>query len=568
MPGPVVFAFAVDDSLVPVAGAAPYDVLARQLPRLLVARLNGSADRGARFFPFLGPIDGKRCFLRLAQLFDPAMLAQVHKQGDVPLLCDGMLRPGVLRWRLIDGRSGAVRREVDTPFDPCQPLDVLPRLEFELADQLGWEGRPQPVHALRGPALGWFLVLKDDLLRREANLPVEADVDALRAARECVVLAPGEREVHDTVFDLIAHLLRAREHRAECARLLATLASAIGDDVARLERLDALLLAAGDAATAAAVAYRAALLQPQRAELVERAAAQAFKLARYEDVRAVVGVARARGCASAAALAQLAAVCDRSGDHEGRAELVRELVGVDDLPVPVARLVVSFLLEEDHAALARGIVERALKKEPDHAMLHFEHGRALLLLDDGNGAAAALLRALQLGVGDAVARQARRLLRFAAVPGLWAGMQAVERAFGAGDLDAAYAAARALVRKVRRVAEAWFLLGLVLHKRGRLQRAERVLRVALQLDDACPETHNRLGILLVASGRAEDGVRHLQRAHALAPSDPGPLLHLAQACALLGRADEAATHVAAAERAGAEPELLEAVRREILAKPA
>jgi protein O-GlcNAc transferase len=108
----------------------------------------------------------------------------------------------------------------------------------------------------------------------------------------------------------------------------------------------------------------------------------------------------------------------------------------------------------------------------------------------------------------------------------------------------------------------------VLHKLGRLRRAERLLRRALRLDDGCCDAHNRLGILLVASGRTEEGARHLQRAHALAPADPTPLLHLAQACALLGRHDEAEAHVAAAERAGADRELVHAVRREILAKPA
>ncbi len=567
MPGPVVFAFAVDDSLVPVAGAAPYDVLARQLPRMLVARLNGNGDRGARFFPFLGPIDGKRCFLRFAQLFEPAMLANVHQQGEVPLLCDGMLRPGVLHWRVIDGRTAALRRVVDTPFDPRRPLDALPRLEFELADQLGWEGRPQPVVQLRDDALGWFLVLKDELLRREANLPDEA-ADPLRAARRCSELAPSHPQVQEAVFDYAAHLLRTRDRRDECARLLAPFAVAVGDDVARLERLDALLLAAGDVATAATVACRAALLQPERAELVERAAAQAFKLGRYDDVRAVVGAARSTNRASPAALAQLAAVCDRTADHEARAELVRELVGIGDLPVAVARLVVSFLLEEDQAALARTIVERALQREPDHAMLHFELGRALLLLDDGERAIAALQRALRLGIAEAFARQARRFLRMAAVPGLWTGMQAVERTIAAADLDGAHAAARALVRRVGRVAEAWFLLGLVLHKLGRSRRAERLLRRALRFDDACPDAHNRLGILLVASGRTEEGAQHLLRAHELAPGDPSPLLHLAQACALLGRHDEAHAHVAAAERNGADPELVHAVRREILAKPA
>ncbi len=567
MPGPVVFAFAVADGLVPVAGAAPYDVLSRQLPRMLVARLNGNADRGARFLPFLGPIDGKRSFLRPNELFEPAVLGQLHKQGDVALLCDGMLRAGVLHWRVIDGRTLAVRAAVDLPFDPRQPLLVLARLEFELADRLGWEGRPQAWLALQGEALGWFLVLKDELLRREANLPDTA-ADPLRAARRCVELAAHDGNVQELVGDFVAHMLRRQERRAECAQILAPLVLAVGDHVARLERLDALLLAAGDPANAATVACRAARLAPERSELVERAAAQAFKLGRYDDVREVVELARQRGLASPAALAQLAAVCDRTDDHAARAALVRELVGMDDLPVAVARLVVSFLLEEEQPALARSIVERALQKEPDHAMLHFEFGRACLLLDDGPRATVALQRALQLGLATPVAGQARRFLRLSSVPGLWIGMQSVENAIAVGRLDHALVASRALVRTVGRVSEAWFLLGVVQHKLGKLRRAERLLRAAVRFDEQSPDAHNRLGILLVSSGRVAEGHSHLLRATSLAPTEPSPLLHLAQACALLGRMEEAEAHVVAAERCGADPLMANAVRREILAKPA
>ncbi len=562
MSGPVVFAFAVADGLVPVPGAAPYDVLARQLPRLLVAHLNGGADRGARFFPFLGPIDGKRAFLRPNVLFDPAVLAQVHKQPDVPLLSDGILRGNVLQWRVIDARTAEVRMTRELPFDARRPLEVLARLEFELKGQLGWEGRPLPVPSLAGEALGWFLVLKDELLRREANL-VEPTPDPLRAARRCVELAGRDLEVQEVVGDFVAHLLRQKELRGECAKVLAPLALLVPDDVARLERLDALLLAAGDESTAATVACRAARLAPERPELVERAAAQAFRQGRYDDVREVVEAARRQGVASPAALAQLAAACDRSNDHATRTALVKELVGLDDLPVPVARLVVSFLLEEEQPALARTIVERALQKEPDHAMLHFELGRACLLLDDGSSATTALQRALQLGLQPVVAGQARRFLRLSSVQGLWAAQQLVEKAIAVADLGAALQVARALTRRVGRVAEAWFLYGLVLHKLGRDKRAERLLRRALRLDHESPDAHNRLGILLVASGRVAEGHELLQRAHLLAPADPSPLLHLAQACALLGRMADADAHVTAAENRGADPALVQAVRAEI-----
>ena len=95
-----------------------------------------------------------------------------------------------------------------------------------------------------------------------------------------------------------------------------------------------------------------------------------------------------------------------------------------------------------------------------------------------------------------------------------------------------------------------------------------MLRRAVHCDDESSDAHNRLGVLLLASGRVAEGHAHLHRAHGLAPTDSGVLLHLAQACALLGRLDEAVVHVTSAERCGADPALAEAVRREIFAKPA
>jgi Tfp pilus assembly protein PilF len=561
MSGPVVFAFAVADGVVPVAGAAPYDVLARQLPRLLVARLNGANDRGARFFPFLSTVDGVRALVRNNRLLEPQALAMVHQQPDAPLVCDGLFTDGALHWRLTDGRSQEVVFARDVPFDPRKPLEILPRLEFEIADRLAWDWRPRPLPKLAGEALGWWLVLKEELLRREANLPDDGR-DALRPARRCVELAAADPDVQQLVCEFASSLLRKGERRADCARVLAPLA-AVCDDAERLARIDALLLAAGDDGAAADAACRAARLQPERSELVERAAAQAFQLGRYDDVREVVALARSRGTASAAALAQLAAVCDRTDDRPQRGALMRELIGMEDLPVPVARLVVSFLLEEEQPTLARALVDRALQKEPGHAMLHFERARACMLLADEEQAASSLVRALQGGLAPAFVAQAQRLLRVCTQPGLWTGMQTVERALAAGRLDEAATAVRRLVRAQRRSGDAWRLFGVVAHQRGRMRRAESALRRAIRLDDACGEAHNRLGVVLVASGRLDEGMHHLLRAHVLAPSDASPLLHLAQVEALRGRRADAEERLAQAAQLGADPQTLEAVRRQI-----
>jgi hypothetical protein len=163
MSSAVVFAFAISDGLQPVVGAAPFDVLSRQIPRALVAQLNGNGDRGLRFFPFLGPVDGQRGFLRLRELLDAKSLVALHKQVDVDLVVDGLLYQDRLLWRVVDGSTGSVRLSIELPFDPLEPLAVLPRLSFELVGLLGggvqgratWLDWPvQPGLAARWASLG------------------------------------------------------------------------------------------------------------------------------------------------------------------------------------------------------------------------------------------------------------------------------------------------------------------------------------------------------------------------------------------------------------------------------
>ncbi|MFO1077365.1 MAG: hypothetical protein U1E73_06520 [Planctomycetota bacterium] len=562
MAAAVVFAFAVADGLAPVVGAAPYEVLARQLPRLLVVRLNAGGDRGVRFFPFLGTVDGRREFLVFRSLLEPAKLAELHRQGETRFLCDGMLQNGVLRWRVVDGTSLRVLHDIELPFDARRPGDVLARLEFELMGLLGFAGRPHESLGAEGELLGWLLILKDAVLRREAGMADETG-DPLRAARRCAALAPNNAEIAEVGMDLIAHVLRCGPPPNGTAELLRTFADANELPPARQERLAGLLLAVHEENLATTVILRVARALVERVDLVERAVALAFRQQRCEEAGELVELARARGVASVTALAQYAACCDRIGDHGKRAELCDVMLREHDLPLPVARLLVSFLLEDERAGDARDVADRALDKDPAQPVLHFERGRALLSLDETERAVAALEEAIARGLPEAMVPRARRLMRLARAPGLWRGTQKVEIAMARGDLGRAFRDGVALLRCGRRIAEAWFLIGVVCHKLGDGTRAQRALRRALALDDSLADAHNRLGILLVAEGRVEAGVVHLQRARELAPAEPSPMLHLAQALALLGRGNEAQALVERAAEAGADAALVEAVRREI-----
>lgn len=560
MPQVVVFAFAVEDGLAPVVGAAPFPVLARQIPRVLVELLNEGADRGARFFPFLGRVDGARTFLRLRRPLEPKALVALQEKEGVDLFVDGVLRSGQLEWRVLD-RAGEVLLRLEVDFDPLDPLAMLPRLAYELHGQLGWTGLSATGPALRGEALGWYLILKDEMLWREAQLP-EVSEQPLRAAARCVELAGEVGEVQQLVVEFLALLLRRGLYRDEAGAVAAALGVRV-DDARTLDRLAGLTFAAGDAPAAVAMVLRAAQLLPKDTELTERAASMAFQQGDGDGVEAVVAAARAAGAATPRLLAQLAATRDRSGDRDGRDRLVDELLGAAQLPVPAARLIASFLLEGNRTQDAKRVLLSALDRSPDDAGLHFELGRCCLLLGDTARAAVALQRSLDLKLGGATAEQAQRLLRQASVPGLWQGLQLVEKAVATGQLAAARDAARALVRRVGPVAEAWLLLGVVEHKRDRLGRAERLLRRAIRYDGRAAEAHGRLGVVLLQVGRAAEAWEHLTQAHELAPDDAATLLHLAQAAAHSGRQQAAAQHAREAGQLGADPELVEAVLREI-----
>ena len=70
----IVYALSIGEDLPPVVGAASYGVLARQIPRLAVSLLNGEGDRGIRFFPLIGPLEGRRQFFSVSHMLSPEKL--------------------------------------------------------------------------------------------------------------------------------------------------------------------------------------------------------------------------------------------------------------------------------------------------------------------------------------------------------------------------------------------------------------------------------------------------------------------------------------------------------------
>lgn len=557
----VVYELALADGLAPVSGAAPWDVLARQVPRLLVARLNGASDRGVRFFPFLGNDGGKRCFLVVRDLLPPETLAQMHRQGDVQCIIDGRIQDDGLRLRILDGPTLRTRFDADLPFDPRAPLDVLQRAEFEAMTALGWEGPPGPAPALQGAALSWFLVAKDALLALEAGLPRDDSFDPVRAAQRCAELEPDDPDVQAVVLEIAAHLVRGRPGSADALELVAQLAERGPDAPRFLEQAAELLVAGGAEQRGTAIAVRSAQRWPDQATLAHQAAALLFRQGRLLDACEVLRSAVAAGNRAVSVLAQLAGIEDLLGHHAERDQLCAQILEQGDPPPTVARLLLAFLLEQGRAAEALALADRALLAAAEDPALWLERGRALLLLDQPAAAVPALQRALSLDCPSALRTDVERLLRVARIPGLLPALQRVERAVKSGHLADAVRMLRSLVAQHDDSAESWLLLGVVRQKLRQLRRAEKALRRALSLQPDLGEAHNRLGILLVARGRVAKGYGHLLQALALAPGDPSVRVHLAQACALMGRKPEGEQHLAEAARLGASAATVAAVRK-------
>lgn len=497
MASAVVFGFAVADGLEPVAGAAPWDVLARQLPRQLVACLNGGADRGVRFFPFLGVIGQQRSFLRLREPLAPEVLSSLHRQGDVALLVDGAIQPGALRLRLLAADARRTILDTEIAFDPTRPMDVLPRAQFEVMGALGWTGRPAAAPDRSGAALAWHLVARDWLLALEAGLAIDV-AGPIRAVRGCIEHGTDHDDVRTTVVELARLLLRqSPSSGAELAPLLAALSDRATTDGDLQQRLGVLLQSCGAEAAAATAWARAAAIEPGAAVIVARA--------------------------------------------------------------------VGMLFAQQRPAEARDVLAGVLRHSPSDPTLWFDHARACTCLGDEVGAAASLRAAVAGGLAGDARCEADRLLKWFAVPGLWTAMRRAEADWQRGAGLSVLATARAQVRRSPGSANTWLWLGIVHQRLHRTCRAARALRLALRLDPHLGEAHNRLGILLVGLGDVADGHGHLRLALQLLPQDPSVRLHLAQACALLGRPEEGIQHLQAAEQSGANPATVIAIRERFFA---
>lgn len=557
----IVHAFATAPDLERVPRAAPWPVLARQVPRELVAMLNRGGDRGARFLPLIGVVDGRRRFLEPAKPLPVEMLLKLHGQSTAPqLLVDGELGPDFLRVRAVAGNDGDVRLTQELPFDPTDPWPTLSRAAFELAGLVGISGPPAAPPALRGTLLARWFEARDMLLILEAKM-LPPDVGAvldvgLAAVRE----GPARLPVLHVLVDLCRQLAAAGM-RDE--RIAAALRESLNDAPLALLRDAALVAEAASGAGAAAELWgRVATEDPSRTEALTRAASGLFELGRLEDARELLRHAVDAGNRDPELRAQLAAVEELGGDPLKRDRLLSELLeeAGAGLPPKVLRLVASWLIDRGEAERALELLEEASRVDPTLPGPWLERGRALLALGRGPDARQALERCLELRPSVEGRDEARRLLRLTSADGYLPLALEVEAGLAAGEPRCALRAAKRLVAAHPRFTESWLLLGLARHRCGHLRRATRAYAHALRLEPRCAEAHHRLGLVLAQRGRPDAGFTHLQHAVAIEPSDPAAWIHLAQIAHGIGRRVEARDAVRRAERLGGSTTMLDEVR--------
>lgn len=165
-----------------------------------------------------------------------------------------------------------------------------------------------------------------------------------------------------------------------------------------------------------------------------------------------------------------------AGHLDQAAELCRRILG--NTPEHCQALHMLSLVLAAQGRIAEGLtcIERAVRLEPQHPVLHVAHGRILLLASHYEAAIAAF-----------------------------------ERALGADPANP----------------EALHCLALCLQRLGRLQAAEAAARKALQLRPAAPDLLDNLGVILMQGGDLEAARGCFERALTYADTHPGALANLA-----------------------------------------
>lgn len=103
-------------------------------------------------------------------------------------------------------------------------------------------------------------------------------------------------------------------------------------------------------------------------------------------------------------------------------------------------------------------------------------------------------------------------------------------AYGAGDMDSAFATLTTAADLDKNDPEIWNNLGLVARKQGDAAKAREYYQKALELKQDYPEAMNNMAVLEMQSGNTAEAKSLLERAVKISPAYPEANLHLAILC--------------------------------------
>jgi tetratricopeptide (TPR) repeat protein len=348
-------------------------------------------------------------------------------------------------------------------------------------------------------------------------LCAHAAVAGATALRPAADSAPGRR----TAFVYAAAKQAASVSADEVARAIGLARrGALGEEeFARARAVGYVLVREGRFAEAAELFTALAAQKPRDAASLYGAALATFNAGRAADAEPL-----ARRAADAAAGARGADVTTGARGSDSTPSSVSDSTpGASAADAFVLLAVVLAVRGDDAGALKAA--ERAAALDPRNFDAQFTLGRARFGAGDDAGAVAAFRAAVVLRPDEP------RALFFLATT--------LEHA---GDDAGALAAYKELAARHPRAAEGHMGLGVLLVKRGGADVDEGLgeLGRAVEIDPNLYEARVALGRALVARGRADEAVPHLQRAAALAPDNPEPHYQLSLAYRRLGRKQEAA----------------------------
>jgi tetratricopeptide (TPR) repeat protein len=548
----------------------PLGALVRQVPHLLCSLAHGQDGLRARFFPFVSSESGKRGFTSFEDLLPPEQVLGQLLQSISPtptIVIDGHV--GAVETCIRALRHTAEGPEITglasfpTTFE--DPRVLLNRLTLELWDLLDLATRVRTPPRFGREALWLFLEGKDRELALRAGL-VTSDEDPFAPIVQALALEPQSQDLHDALLAMAS--VSITQGRGDPLLAAAALAHAAENDEVRMAWLSqAFRLAQQSGHNEATLELGRAILlrEPGQEELALSLARHLAGRRRYSEARRLL-----RDCIEAPGMsadtesstdpemanpnrdeqrghvfALLFQLSSTLGDDDACDRWMEALLQCKHRPVAVLPFAAQWLMDQRRWDSAQAILSDATDQEQVAPELALAQGRLLLLRGQQDQAKPWLEIAI---AGDPhVETEAQRLTEIADGQPVLADLKEIETLNHAGSLPEALDLARKVVKIRPDLAESWYALGLVRSTLGQARRAIRALRQALSRRHDYPAARNRLGILLVSTGRYQDGYRELQQVLEADQDMMSPLLHMTQACYHLKRHEEGVQYLKRAE---------------------